>query len=272
MLRLSYIIWIGIIILTSCNKPITCLKYENPGKKILFLHHSTGNNVWFGDINPNQRLYLKNSTCLVPRLMKEYNDQKGIEISIEERAFPKGDPYPWENYPFDYFNIWVKNSGDSLYHEEPTLEMLTKEFDIIIFKHCFPVSSIQEDDQNPDINSNKKTLANYKLQYNALKEKLKEFPDTRFIVWTGAALVEKATTTEEAIRAREFFAWVTTEWDETDDNIFIFDFRQIETEGGLYLKPGFAAGSSDSHPNKKLSTKAADLFVKKIVEVIESTL
>ena len=258
-----------VLMMVSCNKPVTQLTYKNPDAMVVFLHHSTGSLVWHGDIKPNKRIYLKESICMVPRLIKEYNDQNNIKISVEERAFPKGSPYSWTNYPYDYYNIWVKNSGTEPFKEEPTLEILTETYDVIILKHCFPVSYILEDKGEGDINSDKKTLTNYKLQYNALRKKIREFPDTKFIVWTGAALVEKVTNAEEAKRAQEFAEWVKSEWDEPDDNIYIFDFRQIQTEGGLYLKPEYAASSTDSHPNTVLSKKAAVSLVDTIVKVVE---
>jgi hypothetical protein len=259
-----------IFMFTSCRNPIMNLKYEKPDAKIIFLHHSTGNNIWYGDIKQGLNLSLRKPMCMVPRLMKNYNEANNKKISIEQRYFPSGKPYPWANYPYDYYNIWVKNGGENTFMDEPTLEILTKEYDIIIFKHCFPVSHILEDDEHPDINSDKKTLANYKLQYNALKTKLQSFPKNKFIVWTGAALVETVTNTEEAERANHFFEWVKKEWDEPGDNIEIFDFREIETEGGVYLKEKYANSTSDSHPNMKLSKIAAELLVKKIVEVLEN--
>jgi hypothetical protein len=271
MKNLYFVLITGLFfMISSCNKPVTSLTYENPDKRILFLHHSTGMNVWYGDIDRKKKFYLRKSLCLVPRLMKEYNEKTGKKLSLEERNFPSGKPYPWKNYPYDYYNIWVKNAGDKPYMDEPTLETLTKDYDIIIFKHCFPVSKILEDDQNPDINSEAKTVANYKLQYLALKEKLKEFPGTRFIVWTGAALVEPETNEAEATRVREFYNWVRETWDNPGDNIELFDFREIETEGGLYLKKEYAVDPEvDSHPNKKISIKAARSLVDKIIEVAE---
>ena len=55
-------------------------------------------------------------------------------------------------------------------------------------------------------------------------------------------------------------------WDEPGDNIYVWDFRSLETEGGLYLKDANAEG--DSHPNKKFSKKAAPLFCRRVVDVI----
>ncbi len=251
--------------LFGCN-PITELKYENPDLKVIFLHHSTGNNVWYGDVDVYKRFHLTKKMCEVPRTLKEYNEKNNLKIDLVERAFPSGDPYPWKNYPYDYYNIWVKNAGKKKYMEEETLEMLTKNYDIIIFKHCFPVSDVLEDDSIADVNSEKKTLSNYKLQYEALKRKLYEFPENTFIVWTGAALTESNTKKEKAQRAREFSDWVKNTWDTPDDNIEIFDFRQISTDGGLYLKPEYSYGGG-SHPNASLSHKAAGLFAQKIISV-----
>ena len=221
--------------------------------KVVFLHHSTGNCIWKGG---------------VPEWFAEYNAAHDTDYQITERPFPKKEPYGWENYPYDYWNIWVKNAGDEPVLGEPTLEMLTKDYDVIVFKHCFPVSNVGEDD-TPDINSQKKTLANYKLQYNELKPKLLSFPDTKFIVWTGAALIEAATNEENAKRAVAFFDWVKNEWDEPGDNIFVWDFFEIQTDGGLYFKEEYAAAPGDAHPSEEFSRNTAPLFGQRIVDVIE---
>lgn len=257
---------IGLAALISCSN--NRLTYINPDARILFLHHSTGMNVWKGEIKGLAKYTKRLGPSLVPELLKDYNELNGKKYTITRRRFPT-HPYSWENYPYDYYNIWVNHAGKKPYMRNPTLEILTIDYDVIVFKHCFPFSRILSDDTIPDINSGKKTIANYKFQYDALKNKLREFPKTKFILWTGAALVERATTREEAQRAKDFVSWVTDEWDVPGDNIFIFDFREIETEGGLYIKPEFASGQYDSHPNEVLSVKAAELFVNRIVEVIE---
>jgi hypothetical protein len=242
--------------------------YKDPDVRILFLHHSTGQNVWKGKLSGLAGISMRLGKNMVPELMKEYNRSAGTKYALSERWFPDA-PYPIENNPYDYYNIWVKNAGTTPFMGQPTLEMLASEYDIICFKHCFPISNILADDSVPDINSQKKTIANYKLQYNALRDKLKQFPDNKFIIWTGAAQVENGTTPDEAERARAFITWVKEEWDEPGDNIFLFDFNNIETEGGLFMKPEYATSVADAHPNELLSMKAAKLFVNRIVEVIE---
>jgi hypothetical protein len=110
-------------------------------------------------------------------------------------------------------------------------------------------------------------VANYKVQYEALKTKLRAFPQQRFILWTGAALRQADTNEQQAQRAKAFFDWVKGTWDEPGDNIFLWDFWQLETEGGLYLTPENATG--DSHPSASFAAKAAPLLGRRIVEVIE---
>ncbi len=221
---------------------------------VIFLHHSTGNCIWKGG---------------VPEWFGKYNSDNGTDYRISELAFPKGKPYPWSNYPYDYWNIWVNHAGDVAYMDEPTLEMLAKEYDVIIFKHCYPVSSVKENAGKADVASSEKTIENYKLQYEALKTKLRSFPNTRFVMWTGAALVKNNSTEDNARRAKEVFDWVKEIWDEKGDNIWLWDFRELQTEGGIFFKNEYACNLDDSHPNADFSKRVAPYFCKRIIDVIE---
>jgi hypothetical protein len=238
-------------------------------KKIVFLHHSTGRCIWIGETN---ELAVKlGRKGAVQKFFDDYNRTNNTDYKITSMIFPKKEPYGWKNYPYDYYNIWIENAGDKEYMGEPTLEILTKDYDVIILKHCFPVSRMMEDSGTPDINSEERRLENYKLQYNALKTKMHSFPTTKFIVWTPAALVKAQTTPEQAGRANDFYRWLLDEWDEKDDNIYLWDFHDYETEGGLYLLEKYAAGTADSHPNKSFSEKLAPMFSRFIIDVIESS-
>jgi len=219
--------------------------------RIVFLHHSTGECVWNGGVEA---------------WFDAYNKTNHTEYRIAEQNFPKSEPYGWSNYPYDYWNIWVRHAGDKPYKTEPTLEMLTREYDVIVFKHCFPVSAIEPDTGKADVGSQDKRIENYKLQYAALKKKLHQFAKTKFIVWTGAALVKSETDEAAAGRAKAFFDWVRSEWDSPGDNIYLWDFYALETEGGLYLKADYASG--DSHPNERFSKTVAPLLGRRIVDVI----
>jgi hypothetical protein len=264
-----------IILLNSCKQ-----KDIKSDMNIIFLHHSTGGVIWQGTkaslftravrkINNGLADVVGNKARL-PFLFEKYNEENNKNYLIKEMAFPKASPYGWHNYPYDYYNIWVKNAGNEPYMEEPTLEMLTKEYQVIIFKHCFPVSNIQADKDSIDINSDYKSLANYKLQYAALRDKLHEFPDTKFIVFTGAAQVKSGASDDEAKRAKEFFTWVTDEWDLPGDNIHIWDLYSLQTEGGLYFKDEYAASPYNSHPGSEFAGKVSQLLFSRIIDVIET--
>ncbi len=277
-MKLKYIAFPVLILLlsqTSCHN-----QEADKSVKVVFLHHSTGAVIWQGgEKSQLSTLALKVSSrlsdfiapkALIPKLFKEYNKENNTRYIIEGMIFPKTTPYGWKNYPYDYYNIWVKNAGQNPFLEEPTLEMLTKKHDVIIFKHCYPVNNIVDENSEPDINSEIKTIANYKLQYEALRNKLLQFPETKFILFTGAARIKSGVTEDEAKRASRFFSWVTGEWDQEGDNIFIWDLYQLQTEGDIYLREEYAVSETDSHPNDNFAAKAAPLLFRRIIDIIEN--
>ncbi len=146
--------------------------------------------------------------------------------------------------------------------------MLTQTYNVIVLKHCYPVSDVAADSGPADVTSQDQQDQNYRLQYNALKAKMHQFPDTRFIVWTGAARLQaEAPDAANAARATAFFTWVRTTWDEPNDNIYVWDFRTLETGGADFLPPERSAG--DSHPNGTFAAEVAPYFVNRLVDVIE---
>jgi hypothetical protein len=258
----------------SCSQNI-----NTPQMNIIYLHHSTGGVIWYGkEISLATRAANKITKRLtdfgtkaeLPSLFGDYNKAKAKNYSIRELAFPKASPYGWSNNPYDYYNIWIKNAGEMPYKEEPTLEILTKDYQVIIFKHCFPVSYIQQEQDSADINSNLRTISNYKLQYSALREKLHQFPDVKFILFTGAAQVKGSITEDEAKRAKEFFTWVTREWDISNDNVFIWDLYSLQTEGDLYFQDKYAVSFTDAHPNGHFAGEAVKLLFNRIIDVVEN--
>jgi len=260
---------------------VSCSENDKPQEtKIIFLHHSTGRIIWYGNNQPGLvtraiNKVIKKSTDIgvkaeLPLLFSRYNKEKNRDYVIEEQIFPKASPYGWNNYPFDYYNIWVKNSGNKPFMREPTLEILTKDYDVIIFKHCFPVSNIKPDLDTPNIYSDIKTVSNYKLHYLALREKLLEFPNTKFILFTGATQVKANITEESALAANTFFDWVKNEWDLPEDNIYLWDLHALQTEGGLYFKDEFAMSANNSHPNVLFAERVVHLLFNRIIDVIET--
>ena len=245
-----------------------CQSNQQEMKKIIFLHHSTGSSIWVG--KTNKYIYKLTQRGDIQKFFSDYNKKNKTNYEIVQKPFPKKTPYGWNNYPYDYYNIWVKNGGVNPYMEEPTLEILTSEYEVIIFKHCFPVSRIMEDTGYPNIDSDEKRIENYKLQYNALKNKMHEFQENKFIVWTPAVYTKNKFSEDEARRTQQFHKWMIEEWDEKGDNIFIWDFYKYETEGTLYLLDKNAYNPDNAHPNRKFSGTVAPLLSKFIIDVIES--
>lgn len=268
-MRRSSLFLMFLIFLLGCHSSNSKTENKMNSKvNIIFLHHSTGMTVWKG--SPSRVAYKIFKKGDVQKWFSRYNKSKGTDYKIEQMNFPNNQGgYGWKNYPYDYYNIWVKNAGENPFMNEPTLEMLTKEYNVIIWKQCYPVGGILPDTGHGDANSEEKRLENYKLQYEKLKEKMHTFPNTTFIVWTGAALTQKSTTPEQAQRAKEFFTWAKEQWDEPGDNIFLWDFNELETGNGLYLKEEYASSSMDSHPNKTFASRVAPLLCQRIVDVVE---
>jgi len=212
--------------------------------QIMFLHHSTGGNVWGGG---------------VPEWFDTFNAAHGTHYLAYEKWFDPGS-----NNPYDYWDHWVHNPTGP-----DTLASLVGSYKVIIWKHCFSVCNLGADTGSPDVTSSSQTAENYKLQYLALREQMHAYPNTQFIVWTGAVQAAGNMSADEAQRAKGFFDWVKGTWDRAGDNIFLWDFYSLETEGGLNLKAEYASPGGDSHPNAAFCAAAAPYFCNRIVAVIE---
>jgi len=234
---------------------VTLAQAQGP-VRIIFLHHSTGEAVWDGG---------------VASYFATYNAANGTSYQITQQNYPDA-PYEWNNYPYDYWNLWVNPSNgytDLSTPTVPSLSTLCGNYDVIVFKHCYPASDILPDIASPTVSSDVKCLANYKLQYAALKSVLNEHSNKKFILWTGAAEIAANSTADRGARSRSFFEWVKGTWDVKGDNIFVWDFFELETEGGNFLLPAYSAGTGNSHPGSAFCTTVAPLLGKRIVDVIE---
>lgn len=243
---------------------------------IVLLHHSTGDIIWHGKeiplftkivrkISP-KLAKLASSKAKLPKLINEYSLHNEKTYHIDALRYPVNSG----NNPYNYYDNWVKNDQNTSTSNNLSLDELTKRYNVIIFKHCFSAAHIKEDKVESDINSSYKSISNYKHQYNALKQKLNSYPNTKFILFTGAAEVKSQINEAQAQRANSFFTWVKNEWDTHDDNIFIWDLYGLQTEGGIYLKEEFAQSSDDSHPNASFANDACNLLCKRIIDVIDN--
>ena len=99
--------------------------------RIVFLHHSTGGVVWSGGVQS---------------FIQGWNAAHGTRYQITEQSYPATTGgYPWANYPYDYWNLWVSFTGTRRDRGEQNLDDLAAANDVIVFKHCFSVSAIGPD-------------------------------------------------------------------------------------------------------------------------------
>ncbi len=236
------------------------------GARVLFLHHSTGANVY--------------NEGNVPHWLHTYDP----DIEITERAYPTNG-YPWANYPYDYWNLWINGKCQPGNPNMECLGNMAAAYDVIIFKHCFPGAAILPDTGTPDVTSSRKSLENYKAQYRALRGEMDRYPGTKFIIWTLVPLHRLATNPDQAARAHQFVEWVKrdflTEDGKSHPNIFIFDFfgivaekRPAPPEGQQYClcyEYERSHTGTDSHPNTLANETAGPIFARFIADVVHGT-
>ena len=238
-------------------------------KKILFIHHSTGENLLnYGNVR---------------KLLK----QKDSEIEFWDHGYNLSPKFPTLIAKFGLtfqtglsdnngkitgtdYNLVISNDSPKEYAEifarentDPTLKEILK-YDIIIFKNCFPTTKIDSD----------KKLEEDISYYNQIRESLKKYPDKTFIVFTPPPLRKEVTKPEWAERARKLADYMDSEnFVNSDDNLKVFNFFDLladnSGENNNVLKRNYTNWFyRDSHPNKKANIEIAPVFVDYILKVI----
>ncbi|MBT3395252.1 hypothetical protein HN412_02340, partial [archaeon] len=219
-----------------------------------FLHHSTGRNVYEAGVSD---------------WFDAYNLEHGTDYNFLEEWYP----FTRDNYPVNYWKLWIS---------ENHLEIYGEDYDVIIWKHCYPGSDVLEDIGSASADSSRKSIENYKLQYADLREKLSEYPDTLFILWTLPPRHRNhnpsfGSASSNAQRATDFTEWVKNDWlDEGSgnyENLYIFDFRgHMINPSDNFLKYEYELSHSgdDSHPNSVANNYVVPIFSQFVVDSIES--
>lgn len=244
---------------------VIVVKAQN--NRAIFLHHSTGGAVY--------------SEGGVEQWITDYNSANGTNFSVTEFAYPN-DPWGWENYPYDFWKLWVDGSCDNSQANIQCLDQLCQNYELVIFKHCFPGAAISDDSGIGDVSSSEKTLNNYKLQYRALLNKFDKYPNNKFMVWTLAPLHRNATYAAQAQLAGQFVDWVKNTWLTEDgkshSNVLVFDFFGYAAEQSENPEQGFQYSlkynyegdhnGDDSHPNTAANQAIGPLFSQAIVNAL----
>ena len=244
---------------------------------VIFLHHSTGANLikdgdvrklfqqrtpfiafWDHGYNPGRR---RSKLAFIAPLQ---SDIHGLRDATD-RVLPISYNIPNDNTDPD---------GLAELFSQPVTQPPTNalshmlQFDVVIFKSCFPVTAIASDEQ----------LRTYQKYYITMRDTMDRYSNKLFMPMTPPPLRSSMTNARQAERARQFSNWIISEeYHERRPHLKPYDFfdqlAAPETHPQANtLRPEFCRSSaSDSHPNVQANRIIATHWVSFIIEAIKQT-
>lgn len=236
---------------------LTCLLL--PGRPVLaqarptiiFLHHSCGLAL-IDEGNVREGLTARGYDFYD----HGYNDE-GLRLPDGTYAGRNFD-VPGDNTdPDGYATIFSQSLHDP---PDNTFSYLMQ-YDVIVFKSCFPVSNIADDDQ----------LAAYQSYYRTIRDRIDQHPEKLFIVVTQPPQVPGSSDRQEAARARAWTQWLqSAEFLAGHPNLFVFDFFGYLAGDDNFLRREYRYDNQDAHPNARANQAIGPLFVDFIDQAIRS--
>ncbi|MBT7189188.1 MAG: hypothetical protein HN916_03265 [Anaerolineae bacterium] len=219
--------------------------------KLIFIHHSTGEN-WLTDSYGDLGRTLGENNYFV----SDTNYGWGPNSIGDRTDIPNWVEWFASEETPTYMNALFNESGQ---HSEYTRTLADPggENEIIMFKSCFPNSALKGSISDPPTPEGWLTIGNAKYVYNTILEYFVTRPDKLFIVITAPPLSDPT----YADNARAFNNWLKNEWlaDYAGSNVAVFDFYDVLTgpSGGntLYYPTG------DDHPSAEGSRLATTEFI-----------
>jgi hypothetical protein len=215
---------------------------EPGAHRIIFLHHSVGVNlIAQGDVR--QRL-----TALGYEFYDHGYNGDGLVLAD---GTPSGMNFdvPDDNTNPDGFAAIF---GQALHDPPDNTFSYLMQYDVIVFKSCYPVSNIQSDDQ----------LAEYKSYYLSIRERMDEYPNKIFILVTPPPEIPAETDAQAAARARDFADWLASgEYRNGHANVSTFDFFDLMADPSTnMLRIEYQSDEFDAHPNELANQTVGPLF------------
>lgn len=238
-------------------------------KKILFIHHSTGGLLLrFGHIRkllrektPHLELW-DHAYNLYPVHMLSWflgplTFRTGLSDSNGKMTGRDFNIVISNNSPKEYTDIFSRNPSDG------TLKQIL-DFDVVIFKNCFPTSKISSDQQ----------LNEYKSLYKSIFRNLATYPNL-FVVFTQPPLRQEVTNLDEAARARNLTTWMKSSEAGISKNISVFNFFDLLADDtgmnqNMLKRDCCTIIPIDSHPNIRANRKIGVEFTNHIIKVVNA--
>ncbi|MCF6277729.1 MAG: hypothetical protein L3J16_03140 [Anaerolineales bacterium] len=243
-----------IIIILFATLLISAVPYQAPNQpvKLIFIHHSTGEN-WLTDGYGNLGRTLGENNYFVSDTNYGWGpDSIGDRTDIPDWVeWFASDQTP--TYMNALFNEFGQNADYTRNLSDPGGENV-----IIMFKSCFPNSDLYGNPNDPPGDYEELTVAGAKYVYNEILQYFESRPDKLFIAITAPPLSDPT----NAANARAFNDWLVNEWlaDYGGNNVAVFDFYDVLTAHG-------ASGdtlnypSDDDHPSEEGSRIATAEFL-----------
>lgn len=237
---------------------------ESSGKRMLFIHHSTGGNLIkegnlreeIKKLDPNIEFWDHNYNLfpVFTSLLANFTHLKGLSNAQGQITGKDHDIVLSNNSPKEYAEIFSRDPND------PTLKAILS-YDIIAFKNCYPTTRIASDQQ----------LEEDKKYYLVIRDNLKKYPEKQFILLTPPPARRETTNIENANRAKDLIKWLNSEeFIKGTTNIHIFDFyKLLADEQGMLKKDYQRLLPWDSHPNQKANLEASPIFAQYLVKLSE---
>ncbi|MBM3152292.1 MAG: hypothetical protein FJZ96_08865 [Chloroflexi bacterium] len=236
--------------------------------KLIFIHHSTGEN-WLTDGYGDLGLLLAENNYFV----SDTNYGWGPDAIGDRTDIPN-----WTEW---FASGQTPTYMDALFSESGQHAGYTRLFDdpggeniIIMFKSCFPNSDLAGNPEDPAGTYEELSVAGAKYVYNRILQFFATRPDKLFVVITAPPLSDRS----NAENARAFNNWLVEEWLEENNypfnNVAVFDFYNILTDRDAHhwYQDGqverilgdddtLAYPSGDDHPSRAGSQKATEEFI-----------
>jgi hypothetical protein len=261
-----------IIILAISSHPVQA-QQDDPTPpetpiKLIFIHHSTGENLLRDDYGALGRNLDANNY-----FVSDTNYGWGPNAI--------GDRTDIVNWPEWFGGERSDEALDALYNESGQNSAYTRtlsdpggENEIILFKSCFPNSNLEGSPNDPATPGEYAyTVGSAKFIYNSLLDYFSSRPDKMFVVLTAPPVTDPT----YGDNARAFNTWLMTEWlaNYSSGNVFVFDFYNVLSgpnnhhryiDGAIQYINDTGSNTSyypseDDHPSIEGSLKATEEFV-----------
>ncbi len=236
--------------------------------KLIFIHHSTGENLLRDDYG-GLGLALSQNNYFV----SDTNYGWGPEAVGDRTDIPNWTEwFASDATPRIMESVFNESGQNSSYTR--TVSDPGGENEIILFKSCFPNSALEGNPDDPPGSYEELSVSGAKYVYNTILGYFATRPDKLFIVLTAPPLSDS----EYADNARAFNNWLVNDWLVENNyslhNVAVFDFYNVLTDNNAHHR--FIDGqvehvigsrdtlrypSEDDHPSVKGSRKATDEFV-----------